>query len=103
MPSTLSTHGPVAPPSSVAVTVMASSPAAVASSVMRTAQLPPGGAGALDVAGGPVSNRPAGVRVTARTATVYGAAQGSPATGGSEVLVVVLVVLAPVADVQLTS
>ena len=70
---------------------------------MRTAQLPPGGAGALDVAGGPVSSRPAGVRVTARTATVYGAAQGSPATGGSEVPVVVLVVLAPVADVQLTS
>src|SRR5690242_785242 len=103
VPSTLSTQGPVAPPSSVAVAVMASSPSAVAVSVICTAQLPPGGAGAFDVTGGPVSSRPAGVRVTARTATVYGAAQGSPATGGSEVPVVVRVARVPVAEVQLTS
>ena len=102
-PPTLSAHGPVAPPPSVAVTVIVSSPSAFAARAIRTAQPLPDRAADVAVVGGPVSSRPPGVRVTARTDTVYGAAHGSPVTGGSDVAVVVRVVRTPVAEIRLTS
>ncbi len=49
--STLSAHGPVAPPPSLAITVIASPPSGAASSVIRTAQVP-GRAVTVEVVGG---------------------------------------------------
>ena len=91
-----------APPPSLATTVIASSPSGSTSSVIRTAQVP-GRAVTVEVVGGPVSNRPPGARVTARTDTVYGAAQGSPTTAASDVPVVARLAVTPRAEVQLTS